>query len=206
VPERRDATSELHGPPAPNPLDALAAWIEEARRARAPAPESVSFVTVGAGGHPSARTVSLKRLDADALTFTSALWTRKAHELEQNPNVALLFYWPTLGRQVHVTGRASLAERELARELFAERDLPHRLQTLVSRQGTPITDLASLRARHQHLKATMETPPACPEDWGAIRVEPHTVELWREAPDRLHERWLYERDRGGRWQMSQLAP
>lgn len=206
MPESRDAAPESHGPPAPNPLDALAAWIEEARRTGAPAPQSVSFVTVGAGGRPSARTVSVKRLDADTLTFTSALWTRKARELEQNPNVALLFYWPTLGRQVHVTGRAALAERELARELFAERDLAHQLQTLVSRQGTPISDLAPLRARHEHLKATMETPPECPDDWGAIRVEPHTVELWNEAADRLHDRWLYERDGGGHWLISQLAP
>jgi pyridoxamine 5'-phosphate oxidase len=186
-------------------LDALAVWIEEARRAAAPAPESVTFVTVGAGGLPSARTVSLKRLDPETLTFTSALWTRKARELEQNPNVALLFYWPTLGRQVHVTGTASVAERELARELFAERDLANQLQTLVSRQGEPIGDLAPLRARHEHLKATIEAPPECPEDWGAIRVEPDTVELWNEAGDRLHDRWLYERD-GRRWQVSRLAP
>jgi pyridoxamine 5'-phosphate oxidase len=140
------------------------------------------------------------------LTFTSALWTRKARELEQNPNVALLFHWPTLGRQVHVTGRAAFAERELARELFAERDLAHQLQTLVSRQGTPIDDIAPLRARHQHLKATMETPPECPDDWGAISVEPRTVELWNEAPDRLHDRWLYKRDGADHWQISQLAP
>ena len=180
--DTRDAAPEAHGPPAPNPLDALAAWIEDARRAGAPAPSSVTFVTVGVGARPSARTVSLKRLDADTLTFTSALWTRKARELEQNPNVALLFYWPTLGRQAHVTGRAVLAERELARELFAERDLAHQLQTIVSRQGTPIGDLAPLRARHQHLQAAMETPPECPDDWGAIRVEPETVELWTEAP------------------------
>lgn len=207
MPESQDAAgSASHGPPAPNPLDALAGWIEEARRAGAPAPDSVSFVTVGAGGRPSARTVSLKRLDADTLTFTSALWTRKARELAQNPSVALLFYWPTIGRQVHVTGRAALAERELARELFAERDLAHQLQTLVSRQGTPISDLAPLRARHEHLKATMETPPECPEDWGAIRVEPDTVELWCEAADRLHDRWLYERDGAGHWQVSRLAP
>jgi pyridoxamine 5'-phosphate oxidase len=110
-----------------------------------------------------------------------------------------------LGRQVHVTGRAGLAERELARELFAERDLDHQLQTIVSRQGTPVGDLAPMRARHEHLKATMETPPACPEDWGAIRIEPHTVELWAEAPDRLHDRWLYRRSGSG-WRISRIAP
>jgi pyridoxamine 5'-phosphate oxidase len=166
----------------------------------------VAFVTVGGDGRPSARTVSLKRLDSEALIFTSALWTRKAQELSSNPNVALLFHWPSLGRQVHITGRAAVAERELARELFAERDLPNQLQTLVSRQGTPISDLGPLRARHAHLKATMEAPPEPPEDWGAIRVHPETVELWREAEDRLHDRWLYERDENGDWRITRLAP
>jgi pyridoxamine 5'-phosphate oxidase len=166
----------------------------------------VAFVTVGGDGRPSARTVSLKRLDSQALTFTSALWTRKAQELRANPNVALLFHWPSLGRQVHVTGRAAAAGRELARELFAERDLPNQLQTLVSRQGTPVGDLAPLRARHAHLKATMETPPEAPEDWGAILVHPETVELWCEAEDRLHDRWLYEREDGGDWRITRLAP
>jgi pyridoxamine 5'-phosphate oxidase len=173
--------------------------------AGAPTPSSVAFVTVGADGRPSARTVTLKRLDASALTFTSALWTRKAQELQDNPNVALLFYWPSLGRQVHITGRAVLAARELAHELFAERDLLHQLQTLVSRQGTPITDIEPLRARQAHLRATMETPPSCPEEWGAIHVYPDTVELWSEAGDRLHDRWLYERD-DDRWSITRIAP
>jgi pyridoxamine 5'-phosphate oxidase len=191
-------------PPA-NPLEALQAWLSEARATGAPTPASVAFVTVGADGRPSARTVSLKRLDGDTLTFTSALWTRKARELQANPSVALLFYWPTLGRQVHVTGRASLAERELAVELFAERDLPNQLQTVVSRQGAPIADLEGLRARHAHLRATMETPPPCPEDWGAVRVHPDLVELFSEAPDRLHDRWLYEREASG-WSRTRISP
>src|ERR1700679_3281243 len=109
-------------PPA-NPLVGLHAWLGQARASGAPAPSSVAFVTVGADGRPSARTVSLKRLDHDTLTFTSALWTRKAVELASNPNVALLFHWPSLGRQAHITGKAVLAERDLARELFAEREL-----------------------------------------------------------------------------------
>src|SRR5207245_11747421 len=125
--------------------------LVHAGRAGALAASSVAFVTVGVDGRPSARTVSLKRLEHDALVFTTALWTRKAQELGANPHVALLFFWPELGRQVHVTGRAELAERALAEELFAERDLDHQLQTIVSRQGEPIEDLAPLRERGAHL-------------------------------------------------------
>jgi pyridoxamine 5'-phosphate oxidase len=191
--------------PAEDPIRELERWIEDARDQGIPQPASGAFVTVGEGGQPSARTVTLKRIEDDALLFTSALWTRKAREIEANPRVALLFHWPALGRQVHVTGDASFAERALAVELFSERDPMHQMQTLVSRQGEPIEDLGVLRDRLAHLAEVQETAPACPEDWGALRVRPQTIELWREAPDRLHERRLFEREREG-WKVSLLAP
>ena len=188
-----------------NPLHELGTWIDEARSAGAAHPAAVAFVTVGADGRPSARTVTMKRLEDDSLIFTTALWTRKAKQIEANPHVALLFHWPTMGRQAHVTGEAVLAERSLAEELFAERDLLHQLQTVVSRQGEPVENLGPLRDRLEHLAEVQETAPACPPDWGALRVRPGAVELWREAPDRLHERRLFERESGG-WAMTLLSP
>jgi len=162
-------------------------------------------VTVGADGAPSARTVNLKRIEPDALVFTSAMWTRKARELAANPRVSLLFHWPALGRQAHVAGEAAWAERALAEKLFDERDLHHQLQTVVSRQGEPIDDLEPLRQRLGHLAGVQETAPPCPEDWGALRVRPQAVELWQEADDRIHERRLFERGADG-WQLTLLAP
>lgn len=191
--------------PAPDPIRELERWIEDARVEGIPQPASVAFVTVGAGGRPSARTVTLKRIEDDALLFTSALWTRKAKEIEANPQVALLFHWPALGRQVHITGEATLAERALAEELFAERDPLHQLQTVVSRQGEPIEDLDELRDRLAHLAGVQETAPACPDDWGALRISPRTVEFWSEADDRLHERKLFVHKEAG-WEITLLAP
>lgn len=188
-----------------DPLAELGAWIEEARAAGLAQPASVAFVTVGADGQPTARTVTLKRLEAGALVFTTALWTRKAREIEANPRVALLFHWPSLGRQAHVSGEAELAERPLAEELFAERDLLHQLQTVVSRQGEAVEDLEPLRDRLGHLAEVQETPPPCPPDWGAIRVRPRAIELWREAGDRIHERRLFTRTAGG-WDLTLLSP
>jgi pyridoxamine 5'-phosphate oxidase len=187
------------------PLVLLGRWLEQAREAGVPEPGTVAFVTVGEGGRPSARTVLLKRLEDRALLFSSALWTRKASEIADNPHVALLFHWPAIGRQVHITGEAALAERELAVELFSERDLAHRVQTIVSRQGETIEDLEPLRARHAHLMNVLEAPPECPPDWGALRVVPNAVEFWLQAPDRMHERLLYTRAGEG-WDRSRLSP
>ncbi len=188
-----------------DPIGELRGWIEEARAAGVPQPASVAFVTVGEDGAPSARTVTLKRLEDDALVFTSALWTRKARDVEVDPRVVLLFHWPSLGRQVHISGEATLAERSLAEELFAERDLLHQLQTVVSRQGEVIDDLSPLRERLTHLADVLETPPACPEEWGALRVRPSVIEMWSEAPDRLHERRLFTRDDTS-WALHLLSP
>lgn len=191
--------------PNPEPLAELRSWIEEAREREIEQPASAALVTVGEDGRPSARTVTVKRVEDGALVFTSALWTRKAREIEANPHVALLFHWPALGRQVHVTGEAVLADRALAEELFDERDLAHQLQTIVSRQGQPIDGLEPLRDRMSHLEEVQETAPVCPEDWGALRVSPSAVELWSEAADRLHERRLFEREGDG-WKMTLLSP
>jgi pyridoxamine 5'-phosphate oxidase len=189
-----------------DPLEVLGAWLDEAREAGVEAPGAMTLVTATADGRPSARMVMIKRLEANALVFTTALWTRKAEELRANPQVAAVFYWPALGRQVRIEGMGEIAERELAEELFAGRPRDHQLQAIVSRQGETIEGLEPLRERLERLRdETAERAIECPSDWGAVRIVPDRVELWQEAPDRLHERRLYEAG-GGEWRQSLLAP
>jgi len=188
------------------PLEILGRWLDEAAAAEVPAPRAMTLVTATVEGRPSARLVTLKRLEGDGLVFTTALWTRKAAELRRNPAVAAVFHWPALGRQARIEGCAELAERELAEQLFACRPRDHQLQALVSRQGEEIEDLAPLRERLERLRGeTADAPIVCPPDWGAVRIVPERLELWEEAADRLHERRLYE-SVDGAWRLSLLAP
>jgi pyridoxamine 5'-phosphate oxidase len=191
----------------PDPLRELSGWIAEARGRGLAAPAAATFATADADGRPSARTVTLKRLEPDALVFSSALWTRKAREIEANSHVAVVFFWPELGRQAQVFGTVAVGSAELADELHAERDPLHQLQTVVSRQGEPIdaAELEEMRARLAHLAEVQEAPPPRPDDWGALVLTPSAVELWSEAPDRLHERRLFERA-GDAWTVRLLAP
>jgi len=183
-------------------MAALRAWIDEARVATARAPVPAVLSTVGADGAPSARTIGLKGVDDDSLVFTTATWTRKAREIAENPRVSLLMHWPELGRQVHVAGSAEFGPRELSERLFGERPLAHRLQTIVSRQGEPLESVEALREK----LATPETiDAACPPDWSAVLVRPHAIEFWSEAPDRLHDRFLWRRDGDG-WAVTRLSP
>jgi pyridoxamine 5'-phosphate oxidase len=192
--------------PVVDPLELLDRWLEEAEQAGVPAPRTMTLATAGNDGRPSARLVSLKRLTGDGLVFTTALWTRKAKELRDNPHAAATFYWPALGRQVRVEGRAEIAERELAEKLFTERPRSHQLQANVSRQGEEIGGLDRLRERLRELEVELgDGPVPCPDDWGAVRVVPDRIELWEEAPDRLHARQLFEMVDGA-WRRSRLAP
>jgi pyridoxamine 5'-phosphate oxidase len=189
-----------------DPLQILDGWIEEAREAKVPAPAAMTLATVAGDGRPSARVVSLKRLEPGALVFTTSLWTRKAEELRGDPRVAAVFHWPSLGRQVRIEGRAEIAERGLAEELWAGRPRSHQLQVLVSRQGEEIEDLDSLRSKLRDLeRGAAGRPVACPDEWGAIRIRAESVELWEEGGDRLHDRLLYEPD-GEAWRGRRLAP
>jgi Pyridoxine 5'-phosphate oxidase C-terminal dimerisation region len=56
-----------------------------------------------------------------------------------------------------------------------------------------------------HLAEVQESPPPCPDDWGALVVSPEAVELWVEAPDRIHERRLFRHSEAG-WTVELLAP
>ena len=186
-------------------MELLGRWLEEAERAGAPVPRAMTLAT-SVEGRPSTRVISLKQLDRDGLVFTTALWTRKAEELRANPRVAAVFFWPSLGRQVRIEGSATVAARELAEKLFADRPRSHQLQALVSRQGEEIADLGSLRAKLGEMERELgDRPVPCPEDWGAVRIAAERIEFWQEADDRLHSRLLCERS-GEDWRRSLLAP
>jgi pyridoxamine 5'-phosphate oxidase len=189
-----------------DPLATLEHWLVQAAEAGVPAPRAMTLATATVDGRPSARLVTLKELVGGALIFTTALWSRKAEELRTNPRAAATFYWPALGRQARVEGRAEIAERELAERLFAGRPRGHQLQAHVSRQGEEIESAEVLRVRLEELRADLgDDPVPCPDDWGAVRLVPDRVEFWEEAEDRLHDRELFARDDGA-WRRSLLAP
>lgn len=189
-----------------SPLEQLDRWLADAQEAGVEAPVAMTLATTGPDGRPSARVVSLKRIEEDGLVFTTALWTRKVEEMRINPRVAAVFFWPSLGRQVRAECRAEIAERALGEELFAERPRSHQLQAHVSRQGEEIESVDELRPRLKALEAELGVSPVpCPDDWGAIRLVTDRIEFWEEGQDRLHDRRLYEAV-GGAWRRSRLAP
>src|SRR5262245_57580006 len=65
------------------------------------------LATADKDGNPSARMVLLKGVDQRGFVFFTNYESRKGHELTENPQAALVFYWVDLERQVCIAGRTA---------------------------------------------------------------------------------------------------
>jgi hypothetical protein len=54
-------------------------------------------------------------------TFYTNYEGRKARELAENPNAALVFYWPQLHRQIRIEGSVAKVDKEMSEEYFRSR-------------------------------------------------------------------------------------
>jgi pyridoxamine 5'-phosphate oxidase len=185
----------------PDPLRQFESWFAAAGEAGLRAPEAMALATATQDGAPSARMVLLKGVDERGFVFFTSYESRKGDELEANPRAALLFYWEPLGRQVRVEGTVERISAEESDAYFASRPLGSRAGAAASRQSRPLADRAEL----ERAVATLGDEIARPEWWGGYRVQPERYEFWQHRENRLHDRFLYERD-GEAWSIQRLYP
>src|SRR3546814_7243948 len=71
-------------------------------------PNAMALATANAAGQPAVRMVLLKGHDARGFVFYTNQQGRKANDLAENPQAALLFHWKSLRRQVRIEGPVSI--------------------------------------------------------------------------------------------------
>jgi pyridoxamine 5'-phosphate oxidase len=189
------------------PLETLAAWLDEARRAGVSEPEAMALATVDAAGAPSVRFVLCRGVDAEGVVFFTSYESRKGRELAANPRASLAIHWSALRRQVRVEGVVQRVSASESDAYFRSRPRESQLAACVSPQSETIESLEWLQERHRALTESLagEDVPR-PETWGGYRLRAHAVELWTSGAHRLHRRIRYERSAGG-WDAGRaLAP
>lgn len=180
--------------------------LERVKRTDLPEPMAVVLATVGADGQPSSRTVLLKDVDERGFVFYTNLRSRKGRQITENPRVSLTFYWPPLGEQVQVEGRAERVDDTEADAYWGTRPRRSQLGAWASHQSEDLPNRGTLYRRFaEEMAKRIGRPVPRPPHWTGLRVRPHRVEFWRSRPRRLHERTVWEL-RDGAWTSRTLNP
>ena len=190
----------------PDPIALFATWYEDARRSRIQLPEAMSLATATSDGVPSARMMLLKGFDERGFRFFTNYESRKGGELSTNARAAIVFYWPSLQRQVRIEGISERLTEEESYEYFRTRPRGSRIGAWASAQSSVIENRAHLDRRFREYEARFRGQDVpLPPFWGGFRLRPLRIEFWQGRLNRLHDRIAYDRTEGG-WRMSRLSP
>ncbi|UXI22880.1 excitatory amino acid transporter 3-like [Sarcoptes scabiei] len=195
-----------------DPFEQFHQWFEIAKQ------NATEFTEINAvclstcyDGKPSSRVVLLKGYDPqNGFCFFTNYGSRKGHEIQRNPNVALLFYWDNPRRQVRVEGIASKVPDDVSEEYFNKRPKKSRIAARISEQSKPVDSRETLEQRQkdeeEQYKDVEKVPR--PNFWGGFYVKPEKFEFWQGQSDRLHDRFVFERDSSSKdgWFCQRIQP
>lgn len=177
------------------PLPLFTQWFDDAKKSGVLMPEAMSVSSCNTEGQPSSRMVLLKEYDEKGFVFFTNYGSRKSHELEENSNVALLFHWNVLQRQIRIEGTVEKVTPKESAMYFHSRDRGSQVGAWASKQSKQLTYENELKDRVAHFEqkyATGEVPH--PEFWGGWRIKPHYIEFWQGRANRLHDRVCFKKE------------
>ena len=168
---------------------------------------AMTLATADKQGRPSARVVLLKGVDQRGFIFFTNYESRKGQELAENPQAALVLYWPEQERQVCIAGEISRLPPAESDAYFRTRPHGSRLAAWASKQSTTVKERAALEAQWRQMEAqyaNKEIPR--PPFWGGYLLSPARMEFWQGRPNRLHDRFRYSRQPDKSWLIERLSP
>lgn len=191
----------------PNPISQLETWIADAANNHEIEPNAFTLSTVDLQGRPHSRIVLLRNLTPEGLAFYTNYNSLKAKQIEENPYVAVNFFWEIMERQVRVEGKAVKLSIVESNEYFQSRPRLNQIAAWASPQSEEMSSreeldriVSEVEARFKDVEI-IEKPPF----WGGYRIEPNYFEFWQGRPGRLHDRIAYQKNESG-WKISRLAP
>jgi len=193
-----------------NPIDVFKMWLDEAKKTEINDPNAMAIATVDELGIPQNRMVLLKDIVGEDLVFYTNKHSQKAKAMHTNKNVAVLFHWKSLSRQVRITGVVDFVDKDNDQEYFSSRATISRLGAISSEQSQVLTDKKILINKVNELKKKYsdleDKKIPCPEYWGGYKIKPNKIELWMDGENRLHDRFEYTKDKTNNWVGSRLYP
>ena len=190
-----------------DPITQFEDWFRHACETVPMDPNAFSLATVDKQNEPSSRTVLLKYFDEQGFVFFTNFESKKAEHIEDNPNVALLFFWSEAARQVKIRGKAEKIPTSETLKYFVSRPRGSQIGAWVSAQSSVISSRSLLETEFQKLKNKFKNKEVpLPSFWGGYRVIPEEIEFWQGRRNRLHDRFQYTKQKDGHWSIERLAP
>lgn len=189
---------------ADDPLTQFQKWLNEAMKAQVNEPTAMNVATVE-NGKPSSRMVLLKELNEQGFVFFTNYHSRKGKQIEQNPNVAVTFFWAELERQVRIEGTIEKLSEQASDDYFQSRPYTSRIGAWASEQSQVISSKNTLLARAAQFAIKYPIQVPRPTHWGGYLIRPTYLEFWQGRPSRLHDRICYQLEKG-KWVKERLAP
>jgi len=159
-------------------------------------PNAMTIATVNKEGKPTARMVLLKGYGKDGFRFFTNCRSEKGKNIENNPNVALVFYWNKLNRSVRVEGVAEKLSSDDIDAYYCQRPRPSQIAAHVSEhQSSPITGRDVLINRFKVLEDKFKDVVSIPRPdfWNGYLVRPERIEFWQGQSTRMHDRILFSK-------------
>ena len=188
-----------------DPFEIARAWMKEAEASEPNDPNAIAMATVDETGLPNVRMVLLKEIEDAAFVFYNNYESKKAAELDANPQAAFVMHWKSLRRQIRVRGAITREEGPQADAYYKSRSLKSRLGAWASAQSQPLSSRASLIAKVAKITAAKGTDPERPPFWGGFRLTPVEIEFWADGDFRLHDRFRWTKS-GKTWSDQRLNP
>jgi pyridoxamine 5'-phosphate oxidase len=189
-----------------DPVKQFDAWFRAAVDAKVNEPNAMVLSTVDAQHRPSSRILLIRNYGAEGFVFYTNYNSRKALDIQNNNNAALLFFWPELERQVRIEGKLAKQTAEESDRYFNSRPRGSQLGAWTSPQSEMIADRKALDDELAVITKKFEGKEVPrPEWWGGYVLVPDRIEFWQGRPSRLHDRICYLREHGN-WRITRLAP
>ena len=191
---------------SPDPFNQFSSWINAVMEKGEVEPTAMTLATVDLYGCPSARIVLLKQFSEKGFEFFTNYESQKGNDISDNQNVALLFFWSSLERQVRVVGHAERIPASESDKYFLSRPLESQLAVYASPQSRVIPNREYLVDRFLLFQKQFSSERIKrPDNWGGYRVVPKSIEFWQGGSARLHDRLRYT-FLEGEWIIERLAP
>jgi pyridoxamine 5'-phosphate oxidase len=189
-----------------DPVSLFHEWLRHAADEGILAAHAATLATAEPGGGPAARVLILKDVDLDGWSFATHADSPKGRHLAEDDRVAMTFFWPQVGRQVRIRGRARPADHATSASDFLARPADSRVATLVGRQSQPLERPSDYAGALTEARARLTADPdLIAESWTVYVVRADSVEFWQAAHDRAHVRLRYQRA-DGMWTRTRLWP